>query len=61
MKMNNVSAKTKINSIIERAKKDPRKGKYYVYEQYKSELQNICESSIQYEQAIYELAKALRV
>ena len=51
----------KIDSIIEEAKRDPAKGRYYVYESYKSRLQNICESSIQYERAITALAKALQV
>ena len=49
----------KVDAIIEEAKRDPAKGRYYVYESYKSRLQNICETSMQYERAIIALAKAM--
>lgn len=57
----NNNVQKQIANIIAEAKRDPAKGRYYVYESYKSRLQNICESSIQYERAITELAKALKV
>ena len=51
----------KISNILAEAKHEQIKGRYYVYEQYKRQLQEVCESSVQYERAIYQLAKILKV
>lgn len=54
-------SKTRIDSILAEARKDTRKGRYYIYEQYKSQLWDASTSTTQYEQACIELARALRV
>lgn len=54
-------SKRKVTAILAEAKKERIKGRYYIYEQYKSQLQQVCEDSIQYERAIVELANALKV
>lgn len=55
------NSEVRINRILEDAKKEPYKGRYYVYERYKSELSGLCLTAIQYEQAIIELSRILRV
>lgn len=55
------STETKIKRILDDAKKETRKGKYYVYEEYKSQIQDIPMSSREYDQTIFQLAKILRV
>ena len=51
----------KLVKILNEAKKDDRKGKHYVYEEYKSQLSEIPMTAREYEQAIYALAKSLNV
>lgn len=50
-----------VDSIISEAKRENRKGRYYVYEEYKSRLYDLNLSSKDYERACIDLAKALRV
>ena len=50
-----------ISELIERARKDKRKGSITAYEAYKSELSTIAKTSTEYEQGIISLARALRV
>lgn len=50
-----------LNSILERAKKCPNKGRWYVYEQFKQELSQLALSATEYEQACRKLAQYLRV
>ena len=50
-----------VESILEEARKERLKGRYYIYEQYKSRLWDACISTTQFSQAIIDLAKALRV
>ena len=52
----------RIAELIDRAKREKLKGRYYVYEQYKAELQEICPGfGLMYDRAIADLARALRV
>ena len=51
----------KVKAILADARKERIKGRYYIYEQYKSQLWDACESNTQFEQACIDLAKALRV
>lgn len=51
----------KLQDIIDRAKKDPRKGSYSVYEEYKSMLIRLNPTPIQYENTCRLLVIALRV
>ena len=55
------SSEAKVKAILSDARTERIKGRYYIYEQYKRQLQEVCESSVQYEHAIYELAKILKV
>ena len=55
------NSEDRIRYILECARRDPAKGRYYTYERYKSELSEICESAAQYDQAIIQLARILRV
>lgn len=55
------STENMVKSILNSARKDPLKGRYYVYEQYKSKLWDVCESNSQFEKACIDLAKILRV
>ena len=50
-----------LQDIIDRAKKDPRKGSYAVYEGYKSMLERINPTPVQYEHTCRLLAIALKV
>lgn len=50
-----------VKAILSQARKEHIKGRYYIYERYKRDLESVCESSVQYERAIYELAKILKV
>ena len=50
----------RVKVILSEAKKDI-KGRYYIYERYKGMLQGLCLSPLEYERAIIELAKILRV
>lgn len=50
-----------LNELFRRARKCTNKGRYYVYEQYKRELDNIELSPSEYEQTCRELARLLRV
>ena len=54
-------SKTRIDDILAQARKDTRKGRYYIYEQYKSQLWDASISTTQFAQACIKLAKALRV
>lgn len=54
-------AEIKVNQILLEANKEKLKGRFYVYERYKSQLLEVCESSEQLERACIDLAKALRV
>lgn len=56
-----IEADKKVEDILRRARKESAKGRYYVYEMYKSELAEVCESSVQYDRAIFQLTKILRV
>lgn len=56
-----IKSDTRVKAILNDARKERIKGRYYIYENYKRQLQEVCESSIQYEHAIYELAKILKV
>lgn len=49
-----------VEKILSEARKDI-KGRYYVYEQYKSRLQAVCTSSMEYERAIFTLTRILKV
>lgn len=51
----------KVKDILQRAKKEGIKGRYYVYERYKSELVKVCDNSTQLERAVIELARILKV
>lgn len=51
----------KVKNILTRAKHETIKGRYYVYERYKAELQEVCESSVQLGRATIELARILKV
>lgn len=59
--MNSVTEEQKINTLVEKARKEPLKGRYYIYEQYKSELKGICTTGNLYETACRMLADALNV
>lgn len=50
-----------VQDIIDRAKKDPRKGSYSAYEEYKEMLSRINPTPTQYEHTCRLLAIALRV
>ena len=50
-----------VKQILSRAKSEPLKGRLYMYERYKQELQEVCVSSSQLGTATVELAKLLRV
>ena len=54
-------AEERVEEILNRAKRDGVKGRYYVYERYKSELLDVAEASDQLEKATIELARILRV
>ena len=56
-----VEADKNVEDILRRARKESAKGRYYVYELYKSELAEVCESSIQYDRAIFQLTRILKV
>lgn len=51
----------KVKEILADARKERLKGRYYIYEQYKSQLWDASESTTQYEQACIDLARILRV
>ena len=51
----------KLKDLIERAKKCDNKGRMYVYEMFKGELQSLNVSPQEYEQTCRKLAKYLRV
>lgn len=50
-----------VQDIIDKAKKDPRKGSYSVYEEYKELLSRLNPTTVQYESTCRLLAIALRV
>ncbi len=52
---------TQLKDILERARKCSNKGRYYVYEGFKSELQKMSISPELYEDTCRKLAKYLRV
>ena len=51
----------KIKNILNRAKQEKIKGRYYVYERYKAELQDACGFGESYTLAAIELAHILKV
>ena len=53
-------AELQVEEILNRAKGE-LKGRLYIYERYKSELIEVCESSAQLGRATIDLAKILRV
>ena len=59
--MTTTAETTRVDIILGQAKKEPIKGRYYVYERYKSQLQAVCEDYNQLERALIELARILRV
>ena len=59
--MTEVNVESRVKRILDEAKKESRKGRYYVYEEYKSQIQDIPMSSREYDQTIFQLAKILRV
>lgn len=54
-------SKQAVESILREARSESLKGRLYIYEQYKSRLWDACISTTQYNQAIIDLAKALKV
>lgn len=50
-----------LKKLLDEAKKDKRKGRCYVYEEYKSQLQELPLTGIEYEKAICALAKVLEI
>lgn len=48
-----------VKQLIVQARKDPLKGRYYVYEQYKRQLEEL--DAATYERACIDLARALHV
>lgn len=50
-----------VQDIIDKAKKDPRKGSYNVYEEYKELLSGLNPTTVQYESTCRLIAIALRV
>lgn len=52
---------TELQKLLERARKCDNKGRMYVYEAFKSELQRFDISPQEYEQTCRKLAKYLRV
>ena len=59
--MAEMTQEKQIKDLLARAKKCPNKGRYYVYEQYKSELRDMNLSAGQYEQICRQLSNALGV
>lgn len=54
-------SREEIKRILQEARIEPIKGRFYVYERYKLQIQNVSESATQCEQACIELAKILGV
>ena len=50
-----------IKDLLNRAKKDPNKGRYYVYESYKQELNSLDIPPNVYEQTCRKLAQNLKI
>lgn len=50
-----------VKDILRRAQREGVKGRYYVFERYKSELIEACRSSLELEKATIDLARILRV
>ena len=50
----------KVEQILAEARKDVKR-RYYVYERYKQRLQEVCESSSEYERAIFHLVRILEI
>lgn len=50
-----------VGSLIEKSKKDKRKGNYRAYEEYKDNLQRLTLSNSEYEEAIKIISKNLKV
>ena len=61
MATTNSKSELQVKAILSEARREHIKGRYYIYENYKRQLQEVCETSVQYERAIYELAKILKV
>lgn len=51
----------RVTAILNRARQEKAKGRYYIYEQYKSDLQDACGFGQEYDRAIRELACILKV
>lgn len=51
----------KLNEILEKAKNCPNKGRLYVYEQFKQDLQELNLDPYNYEQACITIARYLGV
>ena len=50
-----------VKRIIERAKRERKKGNYQIYNRYTQELGLVCESSVEYQDACKAIADILRV
>lgn len=50
-----------VQPLIEKSKKDKRKGSYSAYEEYKDNLQRLTISGSEYEEAIKIISKNLKV
>ena len=50
-----------VNKLVERAKKDGRKGDYRVYVDYTQRLGLLCSSSYEYQEACKAVSRALKL
>lgn len=51
----------KVEALLKTAERDKRRNDYRIYQLYKRQLEGMCLSSMDYEEAVKRLSSALRV